>query len=262
MKKLGIIMIIILVLSAALIISKNIIAKNALSAGVKSITGLNLSMESIDVNVFKSSIGIKDLKLYNPSGFPDKLMVNMPEIYVDYNLGAFFKKKIHLEKIKLNLREFVVVRNEKGELNLDSLKVSQAEKQKKSTQEKKENGKRAKLPDLRIDILELKIGKVIFKDYSRGTQPEVKEFKVNIDERYENITDPYSFVTLIVTKALMDTAIGGLADFDLGPLKEVISGTFKKTTEAAGDIVDKPLDLGVEVEKAADMLKEVLPFGE
>lgn len=272
MKRISIIIIVILALLAGLIFAKNIIAKNAVSAGVKAIAGLNLSMKSMDVGIFKSLIRIKELKLYNPSGFPDKLMLNMPEIYVDYNLGAFFKKKVHFEEIRLNLKEFVVVKNEKGELNLNALKVVQDKKEKKVSQEKKE---KTKMPEFKIDVLELKIGKVIFKDYSQGTQLKIKEFNVNIDERYENITNAYAFASLIVTKALMNTTIGSLANFDLGLLKEGVSKTLKKATEAAVGVVDKDLEADVvgtgakaegvakeKVKKAADTIKNILPFGE
>ena len=233
MKKIG--MIIAIVLAALLVLSfaKNIIAKTSVSAGVKAMTGLKLSMKSMNIGVFRTLIGIKELKLHNPPGFPDKLMVNMPEIYLDYDLGAFLKKKVHLEEIRLNLKEFTVVKNEKGELNLDSLKVVQAQKEGKKPQEQE----KGKAPQMQIDSLELKIGKVIYKDYSRGRVPSVREFEINLNERYENISNPYTLVSLIVVKALMNTTIARLADIDLAGLQGTISDTLasaqKIATEAA-----------------------------
>ncbi|MFH1548690.1 MAG: AsmA family protein, partial [Candidatus Omnitrophota bacterium] len=201
MKKLGIVILIILVLLVAVVLARNTIAKNAISAGVKAITGLDLNIGSMDVGILKSIVSIKEIKLYNPPEFSDKLMVVLPEIYVDYDLGAFLKKIVHIEEMKLNLKEFVVVKNEKGALNLDSLKVVKDKKGAPSQEEKTKKG------EFKIDVLQLKIGKVIFKDYSQGKNPKTIEVKLDIDEKYENITDANKLVSLIVTKALMNTAI-------------------------------------------------------
>jgi len=109
----------------------------------------------------------------------------MPEIYVDYDLPAIFKGKVHLEEMRLNMNEFVVVKNEKGELNLDALKVVQAQKEGKKPEAKAKEG--GKIPEIQIDTLKLKVGKVVYKDYSGGGNPTVREFKVNLDEELANL---------------------------------------------------------------------------
>ena len=98
----------------------------------------------MDIGIFKTLIGINELQLYNPSGFVDELMFDVPEIYVDYDLGAFMKGRTHLEEVRLHLKEFIVVKNEAGELNLDSLKVVKEEevidKDKKEKSKTREHG--------------------------------------------------------------------------------------------------------------------------
>ena len=113
----------------ALFFGKNMIIKTSVSAGVKAMTGLKLSIGSMNVGVFKSLIGINELHLHNPPGFGDELMIDLPEIYVDYNLSAFIAGKAHLEEVRLNLKEFMVVKNADGQLNLDSLKVVEGERE-------------------------------------------------------------------------------------------------------------------------------------
>jgi uncharacterized protein involved in outer membrane biogenesis len=251
--KLVIVIVVILAAVITLSFSKNIIAKISIEKGVGMVTGLRLDMRSLNVGIIRTLIGIKDLKLFNPEEFEDRIMVDMPEIYVDYDLGAIFKGKVHLEEVRLNLKKFVVVKNEKGELNLDSLKVVQAEKEEKIPSEEK----KAKAPALRIDVLDLKIDKVIYKDYSKGTPPSVKEFNVNINERYENITNPYALASLIMVKALMNTTIASLADFDLGPLQSEISGTLKEATQITKETAGKAIEAGEEAgQKAKEAAKE------
>ncbi len=264
---------IVFVILIALFLGKNMIIKTSVTTGVKAMTGLKLSIRSMNVGVFKSLIGINELQLYNPSGFKDKLMMDLPEIYVDYNLGAIMGGKAHLEEVRLNLKEFIVVKNEAGELNLDSLRVV---KETEGEVAEKDDGKKEKteMPDIQIDLLALKIGKVIYKDYSKGGSPKVREFNVNIDERYENITDPQSFVRLIIVKALKNTTIASLANFNIGKLQKGLTDTVRKTAEKALQAPGKAVEAGKDlieekaaetaketVGKAADTLKKFLPFG-
>ncbi|KHE90569.1 MAG: hypothetical protein K8F52_02645 [Candidatus Scalindua rubra] len=271
----------------ALFIGKNMIIKTSVTTGAKAMTGLKLSIRSMNVGVFKSLIGINELQLYNPPGFEDKLMMDLPEIYVDYNLGAIMGGKAHLEEVRLNLKEFIVAKNEAGELNLDSLSVV---KETEGEVAEKDDGKKekTKMPDIQIDLLTLKIDKVIYKDYSKGGSPKVKEFNVNIDERYENITDPQSFVRLIIVKALKNTTIASLANFDIEKLQKGLTEAARKAAEKAMETPDKAVEAGKKaaeetvekatnagkdasekiqetaresVEKATDSIKKFLPFG-
>ena len=270
-RKIIIIPIIVSAIVVALFLGKNMIIKTSVSAGVRAMTGLKLSIGSMNVGVFKSLIGINELKLYNPPGFADDLMIDLPEVYVDYNLGAFMKGKAHLEEVRLNLKEFLVVKNADGQLNLDSLKVVKAEEEEVIEKGKKE---KTKMPEFQIDVLELRIDKVVYKDYSKGTPPKVKEYNVNINERFENITNPKAFGRLIILKALKNTTIARLTNFDVGRLQEKVTETVKKATEEVLETTDKAVEVGKEagekvketareaVEKAADTIKKILPFGD
>ena len=241
---------IVLVILIALFFGKNVVIKTSVTAGVRAMTGLKLSIRSMDFGIFKTLIGINELQLYNPSGFVDKLMIDCPEIYVDYDLGAFMKGRTHLEEVRLNLKEFIVVKNEAGELNLDSLKVVKAEEEEVIDKDKKE---KSKTRDLQIDVLELRIDKVVYKDYSKGTPPKVKEYNVNIDDRFENITDPKTFGRLIIVKALKNTTIASLTNFDLGKLQRGISGTVRKTAEKALETPGRAIEIGKDAgEKAKE----------
>ncbi|MBC8473775.1 MAG: hypothetical protein H8D54_03090 [Candidatus Omnitrophica bacterium] len=261
MKKLFTVIMLIVAVLFVTMAAKNIIAKQAVSAGVRVMTGLKLDIKSMDVGIVKTLIGIRDLRLFNPSGFEDRLMVDMPEIYVDYDLAAFFKGKTHLEKVRLNLQEFTVVKNKEGKLNLDSLKTV---KKTKETAKKE-----SKMSDLQIDVLELRIGKVIYKDYSNSRTPRVREFNVNINERYENITDPYAFANLIVVKALINTSIASLTNFDIGLLSYGLEGVLGGATDLVKGTAGVALDTGEKLadtakeatENVADRIKNILPFG-
>ncbi len=282
-------LIIAVVVVAAIGIGKNLVARAAITGGVKAMTGLNLSIRSMDVGVLKSAVGIKGLRLHNPSGFSDPVMVDLPEIYVHYDLGAFFGHRVHLNEVRLNLKEFVVVKDPQGRVNLDALKVVQESKGQPAA-----HGKQAeagKALEIQIDALELKIGKVVFKDYSRGGNPMVQEFPIHIDERYEHITNPQAFAALVVSRALMNTTVARLTGLDLtglqsqlgeqlGHATQAMTGAVKATmaqaTDAAANLGGTAKGVAKDaasagkaafgtakdsVKNTAESLKKALPFG-
>ena len=283
MKKRYLILIIILCVFLVLIIGKNMVIKHVLAGGVKTLTGLKMHIDKTDVGVFSTKIALEGLTLYNPKDFPDKVMIEMPELYVDYDLGAMFKKNVHLSELRINLKEFVVVRNKDGLLNLDSLKVVKETKQESAQPDKKV--KKAK-PDgsFQIDVMSLKIDKVIFKDYSVGDKPKITEYPVKINEKFTNINDPKKVANVIIVKAIMNTAIGRLTSFDVNALAASASDTLKGATKIIGSTAGAAVDTGKKaaktatettkqvggkavdaasgtVNKTTDVIGKVLPFG-
>lgn len=218
----------VIALIAAVSVVKDVAIKTAVEKGAEMVTGLRLTMSGFSAGIIRTIVGIKGLKLYNPKGFAEPVMVDMPEIYVNYDLPAMIGGKIHLREARIHLAEFVVVKNKDGRLNLDSLKAVSAQKQRRPAQDK--SGKPMKM---QIDLLKLKIGKAVYKDYSAGGAPSVKEFNINLDETYTNIDNPNTLVSLIVVRALTGTAIARMANFDVGSLSSSVSGSLASAKQAA-----------------------------
>jgi hypothetical protein len=194
-------------------------------------------------------------------------MLDMPIVYVDYDIGDLFKGKLHFKHLKIYLSEFFVVKDANGRLNLDAFKLAKGKKEEAPAEKKA-----AKSLPLKIDILDLKIGKVIYKDYSKGAKPEVREFNVDINERYKNITDINSFARLLVVRALANTAISRLTGFDVGALKGEIKEVLKSVSKLTKDVTTDTLKAGkssgakvidkvtVTTEKAAKKVGQIIPF--
>ncbi len=239
LKVLAVIVVCLVVLLCVAAVARNFIIKTSLSAGIKAVTGMELSIGSLDVGLFSPTVSVKGLKLFNPPDFSEKLMVDLPELYVRYDLPAIMKGKVHLPEIKIDLKELIVVRTSKGAMNIDRLKSLQPAKQDKG----------GKAPEIKIDTLDLAIGKVVYKEFGADGTPRVTEFNINIHERHENISDPNVLISLIVVKALRNTTISGLtgslesADKILGSAASSLAGTGKKViigvTDTAVTTVDK-----------------------
>ncbi len=220
------------------VVAKNVIAKTAVVGGVKAMTGLNLQIDRMDVGVLSSAIGIRGLTLQNPSGFPDQVMLDLPEVYVNYDPVAFLKRQVHLKEVRLDLKEFNVIKDRQGRLNLDALQVVRDSHRGAASETRPKSGAAAKAPELRIDRLQLKIGKVVYKDYSHGDSPAVQEFAINIDERYEHITNPQMVAGLIVSRALMQTTIAKLTGLDVRAIQSQMEAQFQQAAQAVTGVVD------------------------
>lgn len=256
-------------LLGGLVLGKNAIAKAAIEKGTEAVTGLQLKMGTFDFSLSKSYLNIEALQLFNPQSFQDRIMVDLPRILVDYHFWDLLKKKIHVEKIELHLKEFVVVRSADGRLNLDALKPAQkaAIKEPVPPQEPaKEPGdekapkpvKRAGLPPMIIDEVHLKIEKVIFKDYSLKKEGMTQVFNVNIDETHKNITDPNKLVQLIVFKALKNTTIGSLVNFDMAALQGTLENALGGLEGQAGAVLKQADQLAGNLQNTAkDMAGQV-----
>lgn len=235
-------LIIVGVVVVGLLIARNVVAQFAITQGVKAATGVGVSVGSLDLGLFSSRVGVKGLAVLNPSGYPERVMVSMPELFVDYDLGAFLKGTVHLEVVRLNLAEIVVIKNTQGQVNVNSLapvKESQAPTQRHA------EPKPGKAPKLQIDLVELKVGRVVYKDYSQGAEPAVKEFAVNLDERYERVTNPQALAGMILAKALAKTTIAQLANIDVSGLRvlaeQQLKGAAGQLQGTANQLLDSTL---------------------
>jgi len=239
-------LVIILAVLVVLGFAKDLIAKGAIEQGVNTVTGIKLNMASLRIGILKTLVDIKGLKLYNPPDFKDKVMMDMPEIYVDYDLPAIFKNKIHLEKMVLNLNEFTVVKNEKGVVNLDSLKVVKSQKTGANPQEEKKAGK---APEFMIDDIRLKVGKIIYKDYTQGATPKITEVNINLDEQYKNINDPYTLVSLVLVRSLVNTSIGKMVNLDVAGLQSSVNKQLLEAQKSVTEAVSKAQTTLTETQK-------------
>jgi hypothetical protein len=100
MRKVRYLIVVLLILVVILHVGKNTVAKFAVTKSVKALTGLKMNIASMDVSIVNTSISMNGMKLFNAPEYSDRIMVYMPEIHVDYNLGSILKGKTHLKEVK------------------------------------------------------------------------------------------------------------------------------------------------------------------
>ncbi len=206
------IIIIVLVVFLAFGFVKNSIIQSVISTTISKAAHVPVSIGSTSASLLSSSIRIKNLRLYNPRGFPEKLMLEIAQIFIDFDPAPLLKGQAHFQEVRVDLKQLVVIKNKDGRVNVDAVKPAKGESRERAAAKSKGEG-----PKLKIDKLYLSIGRVVYKDYSLGGEPRVEVFDVNMQDRvFTNIEDPNAVVSLVMFEALTKTTLSRLANLDLG----------------------------------------------
>jgi hypothetical protein len=263
-------MLLILILCVAgLFLAKDWAVKTVMEYGVELVTGLPLKIGNLHIQLADTSIAVDDLFLYNPKGFPEKEMVSIPEIFINYDLEKFLNNRIiHFEEIRLDLEKLIIVKNSDGTTNIQSIKALKKDKEPPEKTKPEEGKPAAALPPIHIDLLTYKVGKVMVKDYSKGGEPVVQEYNLDIQERLENIQDFNTLVRVITFKTLTHLPNATLANFNLTDLHKQLNGMLEdvmKQIPGLKGTVDKTLNTTTDIlnktkEGVSDVFNK-LPFG-
>lgn len=213
------------------LIARNAIIKFVIERGVKATTGVRLSIKKMDIGLTNAAVDIRGLKLHNPWGFHEDVMVSIPQVAVDVKARDLLKNRVHLEAVILRVDEFIVIKNEKGEVNINALKP--IKEGQSAGQEQQADRAAGKAPKVQIDYLEYSIGKLIYKDYTQQP-PKVQEFDLNVTRKYSNVTNPQFIASVIIADTITRTAVARLANVDMSGVTSVVSDTLRSGADSVG----------------------------
>ncbi|MFA5088442.1 MAG: hypothetical protein WC552_05345 [Candidatus Omnitrophota bacterium] len=232
-----------------IVVARNIIVKTAVTKGIKSLAGVKVEVQKIDIGLLSPTVEVVSLKVYNPDGFADRLMADIPLVYVDYDLKGFFKNRVHLKKIRIEIKELTVVLNDQGKLNFNSLAMLIP----------KSGG--AKSPEVSIDELYLKVGKVGYKSYLSSVGAKQMEFDPNIEETFKDVTNPAQVAADILKKILLRVGISEFAKFDISgqvtQMKQSVNEALSTNVEAVKSLKINEPSAQEAIEKTKEGLKKI-----
>jgi len=227
------------VLLVILFLARNVIARKSVEYGAKRMTGFPLEIGSVDLGLFSSKVDVHDLKLMNPPEFPEKMFVDMPQLYVDYRLGSMISGAPHVNDMLINIKQLVVVKNNQGESNAQKLKgvVSSGSGSSKSSK-------------YAVDRLRIHIGTVTIKDFSHP-KPTEHSTALNVDATYNNITDSTDITRLVLLTVMSQVHLP-----DIGVKTEDLKKGLGNVTDAAGEALKGATDA---TKGLFDSIKKAVP---
>lgn len=181
-------------------------------------TGLPVQIGNLDFSPAQLQFSIKEVQFLNPKDFPPALLAQIDEIKVRYSLPAALLAGFDLKRLEIYFREFRLVRNEKGNLNLSKVNIFM----------KKGDA---------IDELVLNLGPLTYTDLSEG-QPVQKTFDLGLGNAvYRNVKGVAGIIEILNWEILKRT---GVEEANLPPLPEIkaIAGS-----QAAGQAATPPAQI-------------------
>ncbi len=188
---------------------KDRMLKSSVSVAITRLIGAPVSIEGFSFSFFRQEVSISGLKVYNPKGFTNGVLLDVPAVDIDYDLGDLLRKKIRLLYVGIELKQMLLERNTQGQLNVDALTIA-----------KNDSGGTRHMP-FEVDLLKLDIGKLVSKDSSRLKGPSVKAYELNIHKRYRNITSAHQLAGLILIEPMKAAGIKGAAIYGISALAGV-----------------------------------------
>ena len=235
MKKFFIVLGVVVIFTVSIAIFKNLIIKSVFTSASSSIIGAPVKIDGFSINILNSTIHIIGFKLYNPSGFPDSLLVSCPKINVVFDRASLFNHKLHFLLVDISLKEMVLTKNKEGKLNVDSLKIVQQSKSVPPT-------------PMRIDLLNLSIGEIVYEDYTIGIKPpSVRVFNVNRHHSYKGIPTAQQLAVLVLSEPMKAAAIKDAEIYGVAMLTGVAMLPVAVVATFAGkDSVEQSIDASIE----------------
>lgn len=244
------ILVTLIVILTVLFLGRNIIVKSVMETSMEVIAGAEMRVHKVNIDPFKTQISLTGIQVFNPKGFNDDVMVDIPEIFVDYDFSALTKGVAGFDEIRFHLKEFNVVKNADDQINIKALKPLQEKEMKEDkTQEEKptEASKKQGQPEFLVKKFILRVDEVNYITINASNEENIQRFPIKLKEEMSDIDNPDTLVRVITYKALLSTTIAQLSGFDLkglgGVLKGKLGDTIGSVSEVGGKTIEKATGL-------------------
>jgi len=246
---------------ASFFLFKHWIVKEVFASTVRTLTGFGTTIQDLQLDFIKGRFRLEGLLLMNPpsTGFTGEIFAEAPEIYLEIDLAALFKKeKIHIRELKLDIDQLNIEKNGLGVSNISLLNpVKKAEREEKRGRTDRP-GK--KMP-FQLDRLELTLRRISYHDRS-GIVPKKLAVDMHINRQvFEGIRDPKAIINIIVMKVISAAPFGNLG-IDPAAIKGQLTSTVKTARdlgervfkETGTELVEKGEEVGASTrEKASEL---------
>jgi hypothetical protein len=164
--------------------------------------GAKVEMDKFQMDLIRGSMHITSFKLFNPEGFSPALLLYLPKIEIEFDLTLvpLSNPRLLLRHVDINLEKLLFEKNKEGKSNVDSINITFDPKK-----------------PLPVDLLNLRIGQVVEKDY-RYDKPLVRSYNLNLKKSYVNIRNMDQLTFLLMVEPLKQAGIKGAEIFGFAAL--------------------------------------------
>jgi hypothetical protein len=212
-----------LVIAAAVLITACLLlidpaAKSLLQNRLSDELGLKADIGSVQVGLKSTTLTLKNLRVHNSSEFGGGIMLDLPEVHLEYDSTAIGQGRLKFKTLRLNLAEVAVVENKEGRTNFQVLQERQKQAEKKKRQRRGRESEDLEFGG--VNHLVITLGKARFISLSRPELNRTIEFGLR-EETFKNLHTEKELETALTVLLLKAGASFLLETFSGAP-----SGTF------------------------------------
>jgi uncharacterized protein involved in outer membrane biogenesis len=165
------------------------------------------------------------ITLFNPPGFKNRVLGKAKEISIKYNLLALLSGRMHLRKLKADITEINIIRNESGNSNVAAFKKKGIAGARAKAQAAPAAVANVREPKFLIDNLELEVREVSYVNHQAQIgQTAVTVFKGRGPLKYKKVDNFPEIVSAVSTNIGFNKLLNNL-------LEMIPKGKLKATTE-------------------------------
>jgi len=257
------IIVLVVVLAVGGVLAIKGLAPSAIANYVKEKTGSTMTWTRFDLQPLGGNLFVNGLEITNPPGFQTELMIRIPELRLDTDLGSFSHPPYRINDLTLHIETLNIVYDANGRLNFEQIQkaFAPAEQPQQPSQEPavvdtpEEAAQQA--PDVFFGQIKLQVDTVRLVNYSTSpTRTTTVPVNLVIEQKDISLADLQKVIRSrvlpivvrqlgpIIGKEALGTALG-LSN----KAADAATETLQKGTKAASSTIDAASEAGKEATK-------------
>ncbi len=104
----------VLLLAVALVLGRNFILKQVIEWQIQSRTGMDVRIGYVNLGLLTAALRIEDAKVYYPADLGGVKLLEIPELYMEYDRGALWWRHLRIPRARLKVNEVNIIEGRFG----------------------------------------------------------------------------------------------------------------------------------------------------
>ncbi len=110
------------VLAVALVLTKDIVLREAVESALRGITGLECHVRRLEVRLLSPTVRVVGLRCYHPSYLGGGCLIDVRDVHLEYHPSAMLRRQLHLVLLRIDVAEITLVDGKQGQSSLELLR--------------------------------------------------------------------------------------------------------------------------------------------
>lgn len=167
-----------LVVVIALVLLKDLVARELIETAISQAVGLECNVSRIELRLLSPTVVARDLRIYHPASLGGGRLVDVSELFLEYELSAMIRGDVRFRLMRLHVSELTLVEHKSGNSSLDLFKKVWSDVL------RRDGGHWLRFGG--VDTLNLNVERVRWLQLDKSKPPEHYELRLH-DQMFQNL---------------------------------------------------------------------------